>query len=221
MKLVSFVLCFFSTGLSSIAWILDGIWQKLSLLTLFDPYSASGYACVPSAILAAVALIWSILAVLRCDIITTSTYPGRDSVGLFLWKEGDGKCRKFDEYTELIGFDPISKPVQVARAMGILAVSVGSLVMLSFVVAAFRKLHNCHFISIGLLSIINSCFQGLVFLIQQMNICGMWGCDISTGGRVVMTACALWAVSGIVCIGQHAKPRVICCAKKSGEISNE
>jgi hypothetical protein len=162
--------------------------------------SSGSFFLVP-ALFAVTAMILSIVTVSKCDLVQPAPEVTDnpiydlfddlpDATGLYGWKTNGGDCQEYGDP------DQFDKPFRAARAMGILAVVLGFVIVLAFVFAGFRKLEKSGFIVIGMLAILNTLFQGLVFLVFKSEICQM-ECAISTGGNVAISSCVLWALTGL------------------------
>lgn len=149
-------------------------------------------------------MILSIVTVSQCELVQPAPeltdspiydlFPFLpDSMGLYRWKNNNGDCQEYEDASQL------DKPFRAARAMGILATVLGLGIVLVYLFAGFRKVEKSGFIIIGILAILNTLFQGLVFLVFKSDNCGL-GCTLSTSGNIAFATCVLWALTGLLSI---------------------
>jgi hypothetical protein len=154
--------------------------------------------------IASIAFILSLFATSGCylvdldeDSVLRSVRPQPDSVGLWCYEATNGN--RYD----ISGLNLGSK-IDAARGLGTTTVILGILIWVFYLVASCKRFGPGAFKLIGGLCILNSMFQGLVFLVFKSDkICDGddLGCSLGTGGKCGVSAVVFWFLAGIFSFG--------------------
>jgi hypothetical protein len=156
---------------------------------------ASGTLAFAPTILSCTALILSIFANSRCNLVKPDAFVWDDSpnapesVGLWCFEANNG-----------INYDGRDvegdSKFEAARGLGTTTMVFGWLIFFFYLFAACFPFGPVVFRITGLLGILTCLFQGLVFLVYKSNICAA-GCSLDTGGRCGIAAVVFWWLAGM------------------------
>lgn len=155
---------------------------------------ASGTLAFGPTILSCTALILSIFANSRCNLVKpdafVSEYPNApESVGLWCYEANNG-----------INYDGRDiegdSKFEAARGLGTTTMVFGWLIFFFYLFASCFRFGPVVFRITGLLGILTCLFQGLVFLVYKSDVCDA-GCDLDTGGRCGIAAVVFWFLAGM------------------------
>ena len=172
--------------------VLSGAFS-LTFVRLIPLPPFSGRVCLGPSTFASIALILSIFANLRCNLITADVFGGSgytnapDSVGLWCYEINGA-------YYDARDINVDSK-YQAARALGLTTDVLGWIIVIFYLVAGCQPFPPKAFMLVGMLCTLNCLFQGLVFLVFKSKLCES-GCSLDTGGRCAIAACVFWFVAG-------------------------
>jgi hypothetical protein len=153
-----------------------------------------------------VALSLSLYANLRCSLVKpalfglTSLFPNApESIGLWCYAANNGSLYDIRNIS-------VGNPFHAARALGIVAIITGMVVVVLYAVAVCIRVPNTLFAGLGVISILTCLFQGLVLLVFKSDVCD-FGCSLDTGGKCAVAATVFWFVTGVSsCVaGRDAK----------------
>lgn len=159
-------------------------------------FSASGVLCFGPSSLASIALILSIFANARCNLVKPkilglfNLFPNApDTFGLWCYEANNGVL--YDARST--GGD---STYEAARALGTATLCLGFAIVIMNIVAGCQRCSRTVYQGIGALALCTSLCQGLVFLVYKSTLCD-YGCDLDTGGKCGIAAVVLWFLSGV------------------------
>lgn len=164
--------------------------------------SASGLLCFGPSLFSSIALILSIFGNSRCNLLSlngsdndlVSLLPfAPKSFGLWCFESVNGDLYDLRDYSFDSKFD-------AARALGVTTLCLGWMTVIFYLVAGCRRFPPHVFKFVGAIGILNTLFQGLVFLVFKSNVC-IGGCSLDTGGKCAVSAVVMWFLTGITSCG--------------------
>jgi len=168
------------------------------------PSLASGLACIGPSTFTSIALILSIFANSRCNLVKlTDAFPGDlaiEPTALGLWCFEDSFGNSWDARS----YDGDNK-FEAARGLGTSVLVFGWIMLIFYLFASCKPFPPLWFRVIGLFGVINCLLQGLVFLVYKSKVCAN-GCSLDTGGRCAVAAIVFWFIAGLTSCGVGKVP---------------
>lgn len=115
------------------------------------------------------------------------------SFGLWCYESGNGSFYDLRD----VSFD---SKFDAARALGVTTLCLGWMTVIFYLIAGCRRFSPHVFKFIGALGLLNTLFQGLVFLVYKSVVC-VGGCSLDTGGKCAIAAIVMWFLTGITSCG--------------------
>jgi hypothetical protein len=170
-------------------------------LVFLNNRSASGVLCFGPSLLSSIALILSIFGNSRCNLLTlngsglvSDNLPfAPKSFGLWCYESVNGDLYDLRDYS----FD---SKYDAARALGVTTLCLGWMIVIFYLIAGCKRFPPHAFKFVGAIGILNTLFQGLVFLIYKSVVCS-GGCSLDTGGKCAVSAVVMWFLTGITSCG--------------------
>ena len=172
-----------------------------SMLFCSKKCSASGILCFGPSLFASIALILSIFANSRCNLLRLNgselfedflpSAPA--SFGLWCYESNNGSLYDLRDFS----FD---SKYDAARALGVTTLCLGWMTVIFYLIAGCRRFSPHVFKFVGALGLMNTLFQGLVFLVFKSDVCA-GGCSLDTGGKCGASAVAMWFLTGVTSCG--------------------
>lgn len=171
--------------------------RKLVVIThhIFSHFR-SGLLCFGPGFLSFVALGLSLFANLRCSLVKPALFgltslfsTAPESIGLWCYAANNGSLYDIRDIS-------VGDLYQAARALGIVSIITGMIVVVLYAVAGCIRVPSMLFAGLGVISILTCLFQGLVFLIFKSDLCE-FGCSLDTGGKCAVAATVFWFLTGV------------------------
>jgi hypothetical protein len=155
---------------------------------------------------ASVALVLSAVAVTSCRLVQPTVFDlgnffrnAPDSIGLSCFVTNGG-----DDYDINDSVDEDRSMLEAARKFGIVSLCLGSLIVLFYVVAAFKPPPRLAFWMVAALGLGTCLSHGLVFLVFKSDFCA-WGCALDSGGSCAIAAIVVWFLTALTSLAVSDK----------------
>ena len=94
----------------------------------------------------------------------------------------------------------VDSKFEAARGLGTTVMVFGWTIWIFYLLASCKRFGPKVFMFVGLLCILNTLFQGLVFLIFKSVVC-TFGCSPGTHGKCAISAIVFWFLAGLTSFG--------------------
>jgi hypothetical protein len=143
-----------------------------------------------------VALALSLFANLRCSLVNsalfglTSLFPNApESIGLWCYAANNGSLYDIRDIS-------VGHLYHAARALGIVTIILGMVVVVLYTVAGCIRVPTSLFAGLGVMAFMTCLFQGLVLLVFKSDLCD-YGCSLDAGGKCAVAATVFWFLTGV------------------------
>jgi hypothetical protein len=155
---------------------------------------------------ASIALALSVVAVTSCRLVQPTVFDlgnffrnAPDSLGLSCYVTNNG-----DEYDMSFENDNDRSTLEAARKFGIVSLCLGSVVVLFYIVAAFKPPSRWAFWIVAALGLGTCLLHGLIFLVYKSDFCA-WGCAMDSGGSYAIAAIVIWFLTALTSLAVSDK----------------